>query len=183
MRPPERSSVFSLIATSQKPRWSPGRSTSYGLLSSVDLETQRAKRHRRIRALSTTGQVAGAASEQVGLAAHPRKGRPAHLRFSQCPLFRCRRRYLRGRTPKADIGSIFIPGARRSRRLLSSERDSPGRPSPGFDLCKRRSGAVLGRDRLVQRPSPSSLIGPRTGGILGGGVGRDLDRMETHEPG
>jgi hypothetical protein len=30
---------------------------------SVDLEMQRAKRHRRIRALSTTGQVAGAASE------------------------------------------------------------------------------------------------------------------------
>ena len=40
------------------------------------------KRQRRIRARSATGQVAGAAIEKLGLAAHRRK-RPAQHAFSQ----------------------------------------------------------------------------------------------------
>ncbi len=43
------------------------------------------KRHRRIRARSATGQVAGAATEKPGLEAH-RPNRPAQPAFSQRPL-------------------------------------------------------------------------------------------------
>src|SRR6266480_5897021 len=83
----------------------------------LNLETQRAKRHRRIRALGTTGQVAGAASEQVGLAAHPTKdGLPVCV--LPMPLVPVPATLI----TRPDSGGhehIFMPGARRSRRLLS----------------------------------------------------------------
>ena len=47
------------------------------------------KRHRRIRARSATGQVAGAATEKPGLKQHPSpKNRPAQHAFSRKPLSR-----------------------------------------------------------------------------------------------
>jgi hypothetical protein len=45
------------------------------------------KRHRRIRARSATGQVAGAATEKPGLKQHPSsKNRPAQHAFSLTPI-------------------------------------------------------------------------------------------------
>jgi hypothetical protein len=53
-----------------------------------DAEVQVGKRHRRIRARSATGSVAGAASEYSGLAAHqPKHGLPI-LRSPRTPLVR-----------------------------------------------------------------------------------------------
>ena len=65
------------------------------------------KRHRRIRALSTTGSVAGAAKENSGLSAHqPMHGLP-NLRSPKGP-------YPGDRTvrppPDSNPGGIFMPG-------------------------------------------------------------------------
>ena len=71
IRPAERTSPSSAIATSQNSRWT---SNPIALTcSSSRRMTGRSgvgKRHRRIRARSATGQVAGAANEKPGLGAH-----------------------------------------------------------------------------------------------------------------
>ena len=81
--PAERSRPSATIATSQKSRWT---SSATALTSPPRCRRQAGepvgKRHRRIRARSATGQVAGAATEKPGLEAH-RPKRPAQPAFSQ----------------------------------------------------------------------------------------------------
>jgi hypothetical protein len=72
IRPAERTVPASAIATSQKSRCTsiPIALTTATLLALDGAGAQVGKRHRRIRAHSTTGPVAGAATENPGLAAH-----------------------------------------------------------------------------------------------------------------
>ena len=70
IRPPERSTPSSTSATSQKSRWtSSATALNSQLPSSPDSRHGEpvGKQHRRIRARSATGQVAGAATEKPGL--------------------------------------------------------------------------------------------------------------------
>jgi hypothetical protein len=108
-RPADRTAPSSAIATSQNSKctskptvlWPhPTPSTrSTGLGDAVG------KRHRRIRAQSATGQVAGAATEKPGLKRPSSNNRPAQHAFSQEPLSRSPDP--NGRAPHSSPGRHF----------------------------------------------------------------------------
>ena len=120
-RPADRTSPPSAIATSQNSRCT---SNPTALTTphppSLARRTGDAvgKRHRRIRAQSATGQVAGAATENPGLKRPSSKNRPAQHAFSQEPP---------SRSPDpnppsprtAALGAIFMP----RRPSVSPSRD------------------------------------------------------------
>src|SRR5215211_618539 len=81
------------------------------LLSSLGGEKLRAKRHRRIRARSATGQVAGAATDKARARSPSSKNRPTHLAFSQEAPVPIARPY--GRTRTSASGEDFhLPTSR-----------------------------------------------------------------------
>ena len=86
------------------------------------------KRHRRIRARSATGQVAGAATEKPGLKRPSSKNRPAQHAFSQKPL---------SRSPDPN------PGRRQNNSLrapFSCPEPDSWRSSARAIACRRRQG-------------------------------------------
>jgi hypothetical protein len=72
IRPAERTRPSATIATSQKSRWTSSATALTCPSFDVDNDVGEpvGKRHRRIRARSATGQVAGAANEKPGSTAH-----------------------------------------------------------------------------------------------------------------
>jgi len=107
------------------------------------------KRHRRIRARSATGQVAGAATEKPGLKRPSSKNRPAQHAFSQKPLSRSPDPNPAPEPEQQPQAPFSCPEAR-----ASASEDRLGRrscvggkaaASPSVLPSMRRSGAVASR--------------------------------------
>ena len=120
------------------------------------------KRHRRIRARSATGQVAGAANEKPGLEAHRPIKRPAQPAFSQKAPRPSRPNLSRPPDVSQPSETSFMPRKPLVRSPLTPCMDTStplGRDLASSRLRKRScsSGQCVRRLTTVKEPAPEIL--------------------------